>query len=161
MAGSDFEWLGTLRLAKQFLKSAIILQEHSNDPELLPDSVYFLYHHAAELSLKSFLLTTGETPESVKGLGHSIGAVLSKCTTNGYSPSDDVREYLLCIGERGGQVNTRYFNEGLATRTQGSSIRILAIKFFEDIAGKNFENANYPMRIGFLDDLEDQQLRRA
>ena len=158
MTSSDFEWLGTLRLAKQFLKSAIILQEHSNDPELLPDSVYFLYHHAAELSLKSFLLTTGETSKSVKKLGHSIGVVLKKCITNGYSPSDDVRKYLLCIGEGGGQVNTRYFRQGLATRTQGSSIRILAIEFFEDIAGENFENANYPMRIGFLDDLQDRQL---
>jgi HEPN domain-containing protein len=83
-------------IAIEYFKAAIAYQISANrlyeqiDSQTLKklplrDPIYFLYHHAVELALKSCLLSHGLSVRS----GHSIGAFFERCRTKGFLGIDD------------------------------------------------------------------------
>jgi hypothetical protein len=49
---------------------------------------YYLFCHAFELILKSFILSAGEDQSKLFGVGHRLNEALAEATRLGYSPSD-------------------------------------------------------------------------
>lgn len=65
--------VGTWRLAEQYLTAAKTLQPVNPADGFVS---YFLYGHALELTLKSFLVSQGSNNKKLKRIGHDLGRAL-------------------------------------------------------------------------------------
>ena len=72
-------------LASEYLEAAVTL---SNTPPARTNYsgvIYYLLGHSAELTLKSYLFDRGETPASLKNLGHNLDRLVERAMNHGLS----------------------------------------------------------------------------
>ncbi|MBI4384612.1 MAG: hypothetical protein HY579_11325 [Nitrospinae bacterium] len=70
--------LGTWHYAKSFFEAGWIIKEHTGDKPRLLSPADYLYGHAIELVLKSFLQTKGHDKICLKKLRHDLGKILNE-----------------------------------------------------------------------------------
>ncbi|MBI5427974.1 MAG: hypothetical protein HZA02_06815 [Nitrospinae bacterium] len=70
--------LGTWHYAKSFFEAGQIIKEYTEDKTSLLSPAYYLYGHAIELVLKSYLQTKGQSIDNLKKLGHDLKKILNE-----------------------------------------------------------------------------------
>lgn len=78
-------------LASEYLEAAITL---FNTPPTRINYwvvIYYLLGHSAELTLKSYLFDHGETPSSLKKIGHDLDKLVERAINHGLSNKLSVR----------------------------------------------------------------------
>ncbi len=122
--------------------AALLLHQNQEDEYILSEPTTFLYNHSAELILKTYLLASSGDNETLKKMGHKISSLVEECKLNGLDVTKSTEAYLKAIPRTGGQVNTRYFEEGLVSRIRQDSVRSLAVSAFIDIASQSFAKSD-------------------
>ncbi len=86
VSAEERAWVETHILGTEFLRAA--QRFGSNPHEYAGAPVYFLYIHAVELALKSFLLRAGCTEEKLKKLSHNLLKIFEEAKVKGLNASD-------------------------------------------------------------------------
>lgn len=104
---------GWFNYAVSYLKSAQELRKLDLHLAHKTAPVEFLYYHAIELLLKSYLINNGATKEQVKALGHRIIKIGKACEAKGLTLSDADRATLEFIEHQDNLFKARYIELGM------------------------------------------------
>jgi HEPN domain-containing protein len=75
--------------------------------------VRFLYYHAIELFLKSYLVLHGYTEAKVKGIGHRVKDLAVEAAKKGLAFDDEDTEVIGLMAEESTVIESRYLRVGL------------------------------------------------
>jgi hypothetical protein len=145
VAEVDHTWIGWLRLSKEYLDAALLLHSHQKEELVLSEPTTFLYHHSAELLLKTYLMSSSVAPAKLQEIGHRTSKLVYECKLEGLYLSEATEAYLAAIPDTGGQVELRYFREGIHRRMRQDAVRSVAVSSYVIIAKQSFERSEFSM----------------
>ncbi len=97
--------------AESYRRAADILASQHRKDLISEAPIYYLFYHAAELYLKSFLRGERLTVSEIKTtLGHRFSALRDACTARGLPIADDDRDILEWIENN--YIDARYIKTG-------------------------------------------------
>lgn len=105
--------VGFFNFAHSYCVSAIALQDTKIDATHPDSVVYYLYYHAIELYLKSYLLAQGISLEDVeKKYRHHTRKIADKAKTFGLKLTDDDEQVITQMAESDNVISARYLRIG-------------------------------------------------
>ena len=104
--------LGLYNTGNSFWRSATTLAQAKLKTTHPHMPVSFLYCHAAELYLKAFLKSSGETTEKLKGIGHNLARLAGRAVELGLKLTAETEEVLRHIQDHGVAMDARYIQTG-------------------------------------------------
>ena len=104
--------LGLFNTATAFREAAEGLESLSLKSVMRHMPVRFLYFHAIELYLKSFLRTQSYTVTEVRGFGHDFRKLAKLALKSGFEFSATDIEVIMALGDSDAVIEARYLRTG-------------------------------------------------
>ena len=136
--------IGLFNYAVSYWRSAQALQEiklKATHPESV---VCFLYYHAVELFLKSYLRLHGATLDELRKWGHNVNTLAKKCQRHGLEFDPHEQEVFNLI--RKDMMKARYIETGYFKRAPLEALERTATWLHEEI-GEAMKGAGLPVRL--------------
>jgi hypothetical protein len=118
--------IGWFNYAVAYLRAAQTLYKHETGVAHSSAPVEFLYYHAIELLLKTYLLHSGLNEKQLKALGHGLIALGEECETRGLYLTGAHRETIDFIEHQGNLFKSRYIRLGRFQRASFADLNKLA-----------------------------------
>lgn len=118
--------MGWFNYAVAYLRSAQTLYKHETGVAHSSAPVEFLYYHAIELLLKTYLLQSGLNEKQLKALGHGLVALGEECEARGLYLTGAHRETIEFIEHQGNLFKSRYIRLGRFQRASFADLDKLA-----------------------------------
>jgi len=142
--------LGLFNYARSYWRSA----EYLNTAQLKlthPTApVCFLFYHAMELYLKSFLRSQSLSLGSLKAIGHRLDKAGEKAIEHGLVLADEDKEVLNAIGDSDTVINARYIVTGAFSRPAEEALSRTCLSLDNSI-GKKLIEQGIPVREDAID----------
>lgn len=112
--------IGILKRSESFLECADIIKnniEHSATHSLYPIPLYYLYAHALELALKSYIDFFCQDEKKLRTIGHDIEKILASATDykieEVFEPNDTFNAIVICLNPIYKEKSLEYHRSGL------------------------------------------------
>ncbi|MCV6823954.1 MULTISPECIES: HEPN domain-containing protein [Halocynthiibacter] len=141
MANEDkYSAVGLFNYAHSYAASAIELEGSSIDATHPDAVVYYLYFHAIELYLKSYLLAYGNTAEQLRQkYGHNVRKLANACAALGLTLEDGDVQVIDLMKETDNVISSRYLRTGHHTRLPFIAFQETCYRLHEQICTKAYE----------------------
>lgn len=133
--------MGLFNFAHSYWVSAAVLGRTPRDATHKDAPVEYLYYHAIELYLKSFLRLKGYTLQRLKALGHSLPKLHNAAISHGLLADAEDREVISLIPDN--YLSSRYIRSGFFTKASPEALWGVCRLLHEDI--EPIMNAAYNM----------------
>ncbi|AZL60192.1 hypothetical protein EI545_15960 [Tabrizicola piscis] len=109
--------IGLFNYAHSYAQSAVTLQDNQTDATHWNAPIHFLYFHAIELYLKSYLVAHGADLEVLrKKFGHKVCCLSNEAQALGLEFDDQARSVLRLMFDTDNVITSRYLRIGIHTR---------------------------------------------
>ena len=131
--------------AEAYVQAAMTLHHAGRHDGRAENPIRFLYYHAIELTLKSYLIHSGLTAEDLKkrGMGHQVITLGEKCVEYGLLLSDADLAALSFIEPD--VFLSRYVKPSIRTVVTLPELEAFALRLSESVKAK-LQNAGLPVR---------------
>ncbi len=133
--------------AHSYAQSAVTLEQNETAATHWNAPVYFLYFHAIELYLKSFLVRLGHDLEALrKTHGHQVRPMAVQCQRQGLQLSLDAEQAISLMADTDSVISARYIRLGNHTRLPFSVYYELCSSLHDQIGWKVYDGSGVKRR---------------
>lgn len=139
--------IGLFNFANSYWHSAIALEKakvevtHPNAP------IYFLYSHAIELYLKSYLRAQGHTVQELRRkFGHNVVKMLDDAKRFGLHFDDEDVEVLNLMVESDSVIGSRFLRTGFSQRPDNKALNRTCESLHQSV-GEDLKENGFPVRM--------------
>jgi hypothetical protein len=114
--------MGLFHFARSYWQSAEHLLQHPIPVTHSTAPITFLFYHAIELYLKSYLRSDGVTVKELRQYSHGVNKLGNSAEKRGLSLVDDDREVIQLMDEYDNVVRSRYITTGAFSRPEEQAL---------------------------------------